>query len=598
MKGFGTAEATATQSTTAPTINQQLSMKLFRRRLYTNKTARGVRACSIKELRARASRVATRSVPPPSPSPSPSPSPDGDSSDSDESSDNIPYTVSHTMFTKEAVYEALCRAGYLDYLKSHMGGDRNDKSAARGLLFTTNFLMWSHLNVLGTYLYPDYASQWLNEVITTHYDVLMRYAIHLQENRLRKPSTIKNHVFEVMAACKWYCLMSAEGRSSAPQNALVAISYIASAVNKVERKREKKHRCELTMAGKANLRRWPIGGLQQLQRAVHDRFEWASNLHTDRLLEKDEYICFMQLMFAAFYVCGVQGRVSGISSLKYEQGLELLQNGHAFSTAFKTCSAWSYQPVMLTAVTARLLRMYIDWIRKQRQLQPPAPQDNLWLSYNGKVETRLGHLVVQFFRKTLDLHITTNTIRSLVETTMHDAHSKGDITFDQQQSVHAINGHCSKVAQDYYTLQDRASEVASARNALERISKDAPIKGSETELNYNNTTWLKTDVLQARDWGKMHPDYGKDGRRAKWSKEELDYVGRFCEDRLARYPECNNVVALCLQHIQKDDSATPIFHRIHVMDSGRLRCGYRQYCLNKLRRDEDNSILFDENFFF
>ena len=85
------------------------------------------------------------------------------------------------------------------------------------------------------------------------------------------------------------------------------------------------------------------------------------------------------------------------------------------------------------------------------------------------------------------------------------------------------------------------------------------------------------DTLKAKAWGTMHPDYDSDVARARWTPAELAYIEQYCVEKKTRQPDCQNVVAQCLRHIHRDPNATPIFHRIHVLDSGRLRNGYREF---------------------
>jgi hypothetical protein len=354
---------------------------------------------------------------------------------------------------------------------------------------------------------------------------------------------------------------------------------------------------------------------------VYDRLRWASDLVSQQHLDEGTYKEFMRLLYAAMYVCAAQGRVAGVASLTLQQGRELLDKGHVFSTKFKTAAAWTYQPVMITDTTRDLLTIYLDHVRPQRsRLATSGPEAPLWLDFNGEADMKVGVKVVRFFRGAIDLHMTTNAIRSLVETTMNEAHLKGDITYEEQQSVHAINGHSGKTTEDYYILCDRTNEVTSARNAFDRISfpashspdgevyaagagtpestpsTDTPMStplGSTPHTRLLPTpsttpqratapySWPRRDVLVAADWGREHPDYGEPGKRASWTDAEVTYVGNYCEAKLRNNPSCPTPVAECLKHMHTDPAARAIFHKIHVLDSGRLRNGYRLYLARK-----------------
>ena len=88
---------------------------------------------------------------------------------------------------------------------------------------------------------------------------------------------------------------------------------------------------------------------------------------------------------------------------------------------------------------------------------------------------------------------------------------------------------------------------------------------------------LKAPAVIA-DWGTAHPQYhDKKAKKAKWTAEETQYVGNWCDTFSAKYPDAKCAVAKCLQYMRRDPAALPIFHRLHVANSARLRCGYRKF---------------------
>ena len=541
----------------------------------------------------------------------------------DLETEDLDEDISSVASVFQSVVAALRAHGFEMYLTGTLGGGRNATSGSRGTLCTAKFLIWSHRHVKGAELEPTDTLMWLHSVITEEYQSLLDYSIYMSTQLSRSPSTIRNHAGEVLACCRWYALFCVAARGKLTGADLAGIIATTSAIQKSEGKREKKHRSDLTMAGKVLTRRMPPGGLAQLQKAVLDRIAWAQQLVSLQYLDKGTYDEFMRLLYAAMYVCAAQGRVGGITSLTLLQGKQMMQEGHAFSTTFKTQAAWAYQPVMLTETTRSLLLIYLDHLRTQRPHASSAGEDPLWLDYEGQADTKLGKKVVRFFRHTIDLHMTTTSIRSLVETTMHDAKLKGTITHEEQQSVHAINGHSGKTTVDYYVMQDRTNEVTCARSAFERIcsrtpavSADALFDDAIPDVDFDAAScddftapstplhtspqrvaptvpqratmshvdrWSRSDALVAADWGTDHPDYGLPGRRAQWTREEVSYVGRYCEQKMLSNPDCSNVVAECLKTMLRDPVAVAIFHKIHVLDTGRLRNGYRVYQQLKAR---------------
>jgi hypothetical protein len=95
---------------------------------------------------------------------------------------------------------------------------------------------------------------------------------------------------------------------------------------------------------------------------------------------------------------------------------------------------------------------------------------------------------------------------------------------------------------------------------------------------------------QRAKWGVDHPDYNKKNlktgelsQRATWTEAEMLYIAGWCYKKVKANPDSLiDIVSICLRQIQKDPKALPIFHYLHVVDSGRLRHGYRKALDNKL----------------
>lgn len=81
--------------------------------------------------------------------------------------------------------------------------------------------------------------------------------------------------------------------------------------------------------------------------------------------------------------------------------------------------------------------------------------------------------------------------------------------------------------------------------------------------------WAPTTMVHY-DWGKRHPLYGKDVKRAAWSDEEKAWI----RDWIKAHPDQPTGHAKCLQDIRADPAARAIFHTIHTFDGARLRAGF------------------------
>lgn len=396
----------------------------------------------------------------------------------------------------QGIIQVLKEADFEIFLRSTLGGERDLAYAARSMQCTAKFLLWSHMQCKGTSLLPVNTLLWLKEVIKKEYKSLLSYSNHLVTQLARKPSTVKNHVLEIINCCEWYTYY-APGEARLRVEALAGIKHVSRAIQRSQRKKQKGSRVHVTMASKVKDRRMPPGGLAQLQAVVEARMTWALNTYTENI-DKQTFTSFMCLLYAALYVFSVQGRQSGVMDMTYQQGWELLRRGYSNSTQFKTASKWQLQPVTLSELSMKLLAMYLRHIRPWVERTKPRRQDPLWLDFDGEAEKHIGKRVSEFFRKSLGLHITTTAIRSLVETTMDSMFRRGEISNEEKAAVHKINGHTSIVAEDYYVQQDRANDVFHARQAFTRLSN---LGGSTTSANARNLSTARSDTAEDDYYG-------------------------------------------------------------------------------------------------
>jgi hypothetical protein len=86
---------------------------------------------------------------------------------------------------------------------------------------------------------------------------------------------------------------------------------------------------------------------------------------------------------------------------------------------------------------------------------------------------------------------------------------------------------------------------------------------------------------QQKPWGTAHPDAGKalsEHARFRWSAAEVNYIGEWClADSAANPHRKSTIVSRCLRAIHCDPSATSIFHAQHVLNSVRLKHGYKKF---------------------
>ncbi len=84
--------------------------------------------------------------------------------------------------------------------------------------------------------------------------------------------------------------------------------------------------------------------MPELQDAVKAKLSWAQHfvkLSTKQgttFIDEDIYSEFMSLLYSAMYVFVVQGRLSGLQSIKLSQLTQLFTKGYAMSSQFKTAA--------------------------------------------------------------------------------------------------------------------------------------------------------------------------------------------------------------------------------------------------------------------
>jgi hypothetical protein len=177
---------------------------------------------------------------------------------------------------------------------------------------------------------------------------------------------------------------------------------------------------------------------------------------------------------AAMYVYSVQGRLSGVSHLTLGDAQTMLTDGFTTNTNFKTQKTYGLQPISIDKMFgAELLEIYLRKFRSISEGSPEStsPESPLWVDISGSKYSAdaLGRFMTTFFNKSLNLHITSTTIRSLMETHADKMMKRGEITEEERTAVMTINGHSSSTTRNYYIRQDRAANVRNSRAIFGRV---------------------------------------------------------------------------------------------------------------------------------
>jgi hypothetical protein len=499
----------------------------------------------------------------------------------------------------------LNNCGLTKYLTGVIGGSMKIQDAKCVVSKIVKLLAWAYKNGHIEERNNNDPMSWYKEIIVHKYHIIEDYCTYLEKVKELAPDTIKNNLASVKTGASWCILVYIKNdkTKTLTTECMAGFTGAISALRKAYLKEFRKKRSSKTMQSEVYQRKQPVNGISDLQGTFTSEIEWVKgyvklikeyeDLHGGRPyypMTNVEYTRFTQAMYGSIYAFAANGRVGGIEDLKENQYEQLVEEGHVHSSKFKTYARYGYQPVILSVVSFFFVKNFWEHFRPVaiQNLEFSngglfeTTQRSLWLTFDGKPD-KIGPRVTQYFKRTLQLHITTTAIRSLVETTTETLAREGGISSVQREAVSNINGHTSEVTRDYYLRMDRTTDVHRARQAM-NIATDSPSSPGnllEPPLTWDNHS---KETLCAADWGTKHPDYQKTTvkgqnvvKRATWTEEEIRYIADYCVQKVEENPEAKSTIcASCLEYIHTDPEALPIFHANHVLDSARLRTGYRQ----------------------
>ena len=121
-----------------------------------------------------------------------------------------------------------------------------------------------------------------------------------------------------------------------------------------------------------------------------------------------------------------------------------------------------------------ILSTYVTSIRpivRSKYKKKPTDMDSLFLSYEGRANVRLGRLITQYFMP-YSLHITSTTIRSLVETEANILKKRGDITATDFSSLQNIGGHSEKTSEGYYIKNRTLDDINAGKRIFDKLESN------------------------------------------------------------------------------------------------------------------------------
>jgi hypothetical protein len=318
----------------------------------------------------------------------------------------------------------------------------------------------------------------------------------------------------------------------------------------------------------------PEGGLHDLQETVIRDLPWAEGLPST-LLDKETHRRQVSILVSGMYVLAPQGRIEALTTLTVAAAQQQLQTsgGCVLSNTFKTYDKYGFQPVSLPNELHAALTTFL-----KLRLQLHVETSEFFVDYEGAPydSTKLGHLVTQYFKSTMGLHLTTTMIRSLWEIMADKAFKARAINAEQRSAIMNINGHTSQTTRDYYLRDAREQDArhgVEVRDAI--IAHDVQLLGVADRRSAASAHYA---------WGTEHPCCGVNDERAKWTDFEKNFVVNWCKGVVTANPEVDyKVVSMCLAHIKADPRLVAQFHQRHTLDGSRLSYPWKEWKKNQRR---------------
>lgn len=133
----------------------------------------------------------------------------------------------------------------------------------------------------------------------------------------------------------------------------------------------------------------------------------------------------------------MQGRPQAIDKMTVADSQILLRSGRVGSTKFKTSSTHHLQMITTGEFSQRLLELYMDTIRPTMLSLNNiivCPKTCI-LNYDGVKPVSICRRLTEFFGIHLGMHVTTTTMRSLLETKYQDMFDNGNLVNNCFRSI-------------------------------------------------------------------------------------------------------------------------------------------------------------------
>jgi hypothetical protein len=271
--------------------------------------------------------------------------------------------------------------------------------------------------------------------ITRDYVLLSSYGAYCEKYTGLKSSTTKGIITEIYAGIKWFVLFKNTSKFHVKPDRISGIEETVKGLRKCLSKDIKKNKPDATLSKVTYDLKLPEGSssleqLQVLQKHLKDQIPRVNHILfgfiKENILTRNDYNFFMRILYSSLYIFSPQGRIGGIESLLYKNGIQLLSDNYALTDKFKTQATFSKQPIILGETSKDLFSLYFNNLRpyvvSQNFIKDNHSDAPMWLTFEGKQQLNIGQQMTNYFIQALNLNITTNGLRSLVETLCDGLH--------------------------------------------------------------------------------------------------------------------------------------------------------------------------------
>jgi hypothetical protein len=282
----------------------------------------------------------------------------------------------HSLCTKKDISNKLAEMGLLKYLIELQGSKQ--QAAMAVITNLANYLMWQRVQSADPWIQDDLNSQvetMLFNLVKGGYNNLQDYVHYLSSIRFLKPTSIMASLNHIKAACQWFVLFR-KSNFHLESSDINALTIVVKAINRGQHKQvsnssaiswklnhvvvlfqKRRDNSDRSMEQLVHNRHLPEGNLacqlKFLQDTVHRLLPWARQFNSASTVDGITYKKFLGLLGSSLYMFSPQGRVQGIEDVRVSQLTQLLDEGFAQTSKFKTSEKWGYQPVTTSWVRRR-----------------------------------------------------------------------------------------------------------------------------------------------------------------------------------------------------------------------------------------------------